>query len=41
MGAQRPDVPERLAAVIETAMKKDPAKRFASVEAMRAAILGI
>ena len=39
--AQRPDVPERLAAVIETAMKKDPAKRFASAEAMRAAILGI
>ena len=39
VGALRP-VPERLAAVVRTAMTKDPAHRFASADAMRAAITG-
>lgn len=38
--ARNPAVPARLAAVAETALRKDPTQRFASAEAMRAALLG-
>jgi serine/threonine-protein kinase len=39
VGALRP-VPERLAAVVRTAMAKDPSRRFATADAMRAALTG-
>jgi serine/threonine-protein kinase len=38
LAEQRPDVPNRLARVIERALEKDPADRFADAEAMRAAL---
>jgi serine/threonine protein kinase len=38
--ALRPDVPPGLAAVIERAMARDPAQRFARATAMRAALAG-
>jgi serine/threonine-protein kinase len=36
---RNPAVPARLAAVAETALRKDPAQRFATADAMRAALL--
>jgi serine/threonine-protein kinase len=38
--SRRPDLPEELAAVIHRALEREPRRRFASVRAMRKALLG-